>query len=393
MVRIVLGLILALCTTAVWAQRAVDPNDLALTITLEDMAVAPYEQEMVLLTIHGVYRRHITREKLEQPDFAGFNWMQMGQDHWYESELDGRTVKNMRRRMAIFPQKAGRLEIGPFVHHLTLLDENNNWFQHKIESAPLVLDVQPAPQTDAWWFPVRRLEITDRWSNAPDQLAEGEGVLRIITISALGASLDMIPPMPELRSPSAHIFPHPEKRLVDLTPRGPVSIAFWRWTIKPRDPPSAILEPIEFSFFDTVERKMRTARISAQRVAMADGAFLMPEPAEDSEPVSLRAGAMSLAMLAAFMFGLGPIIGAGRHLSFEAIGNWLHVQTLKRTLRNSARKGDLAALRRASQSLNRIAGPNAKRDKLIADLDSEIFGRPPQPHDLSDFYRSYLLTL
>jgi hypothetical protein len=110
--------------------QSVEASDLQLTVTVEPMPATPMRQEMILLTIHGIYKRHITLERLEQPDFAGFNWMQLGEDHWFESMLDGRPVKNMRRRMAIFPNEAGILDIAPFRHHLTLLDKDNKWFEH-----------------------------------------------------------------------------------------------------------------------------------------------------------------------------------------------------------------------------------------------------------------------
>ncbi len=93
-----------LCLPVAAQTLEVDPSDLTLTVTVETLAATPFRQEMVLLTIHGIYKRHITLEKLRQPDFSGFNWMQLGQDHWFESMLDGRPVKNMRRRMAIFPK-------------------------------------------------------------------------------------------------------------------------------------------------------------------------------------------------------------------------------------------------------------------------------------------------
>ena len=164
----------------------VDPKDLVLTVSVENVDVTPYQGEMILLTIHGVYRRHITLEHLIQPELSGFNWMQLGQDHWYETQIRGKTVKNFRRRMALFPEEAGELTIEPFVHHLTLTDEGDDWFEHDIHSEPLTINVNPAPPVDGWWFPVRRLEISDQWSNAPDQLNEGEGVLRVIKITATG---------------------------------------------------------------------------------------------------------------------------------------------------------------------------------------------------------------
>lgn len=260
-----------LTVTALHAQE-VAPDDVHLRVFLNDGMVTPYHQELVLLTIEGTYRRRIATEQIEQPPLTGFNWMQLGEDYWWDDRENGVQVKKFRRRMALFPDQVGELEIGPFTHHLNLFDENDDWFEYSEQSEPITLDVKPIPELaeGEWWLPLRSLEISDQWSNAPDQLDPGEGVLRVIRIEATGVSPEMIPPMPDMTSPSGGVFPHPEKRLVDLTPDGPVTLAFWRWTIQPLNGRSAVVEPIELAYFDTTTRRHEVATITANRVAFRD---------------------------------------------------------------------------------------------------------------------------
>lgn len=377
-----------------WAQtRSVDPSDLELTVTVEELPETLHRQEMVLVTIHGIYKRHITREKLIQPDLAGLNWMQLGQDHWFESMLDGRPVKNMRRRMAIFPDQTGVIEIGPFHHQLTLLDEDNKWFEHTISSAPISLNVSPELAGSDWWFPVRRLRVADDWSNAPDQLQEGAGVLRIVRISALGASPDMIPPMPELTSPSALIFAHPEKRLVDLTPYGPEAIAFWRWTVTPTNGHSAILEPFSFEYFDTESREMREVSISAQRVAFGD--VLGTEAARERPPVvqsRLRP------LLMAFIFGVAFVVALclflqGRFISISPARRWVAQQQLLRQLRQAQRRKDPVLFRRSAHALDRLYPESTLRQGLLAELDRDLFGKSSKPWDPGNLPKRFRSSL
>lgn len=280
-----------------WAQsRVVDPADVQLEISLTGTQdVVPYVGEMVLIEITGTYARHIALEHLEQPALEGFSWMQLGEDRWWDARENGRQVKKLRRRMALFPSRPGRLEIAPFRHVLQLIDEGDDWFEHVIVSQPLVLDVAPVPEGQGWWFPVRELQIEDNWSNAPDALAPGEGVMRILRVQALGVAPEALPPMPELRSPSGGVFAHPEKRLVELTPDGPQSIAFWRWTIQPVNGTSVILEPMEVSYFDTQARQSFTARISPTRVAYA--ARELPVARAANTPYRLRWGLWLIALL------------------------------------------------------------------------------------------------
>ena len=360
----------------VWAQTStVDPDDLTLSVTVEPLPDPLMRQEMVLITIHGIYKRHITLESLEQPDFEGFNWMQLGQDHWFESLLDGRPVKNMRRRMAVFPDETGTLEIGPFKHHLTLLDENNKWFEHTITSEPVTINVTPEPQSDDWWFPVRGLRVSDDWSNAPDQLSEGEGVLRVIRISALGASPDMIPPMPEMTSPSALIFAHPEKRLVDLTSRGPEAIAFWRWTVTPTNGHSAILEPITFSYFDTVAREMREVSISPQRIAYGD---VVGAPAPETEVPTGRnlPHPILLVIAGVFSFVIGMLsVMHGKAFSMTSFYGQVNRWKLLWQFRLAVWRNDKAAIRSLAHQIDRLYEPSVARRKLLLELDNQLFGR------------------
>lgn len=384
-------LILWLLLTASLAQAQaleVNPADVELTVTIENADVTPFQGEMVLLTIHGVYRRHITREKLIQPDLEGFNWMQLGQDHWYETQVRGKKVKNFKRRMALFPEQAGELTIGPFMHHLTLTDEGDDWFDHDIRSEPLTITVDTAPQVDGWWFPVRRLQISDDWSNAPDQLQEGEGVLRVIRITAVGASPDMIPPMPELTSPSAMIFPHPEQRLVELSSQGPVSIAFWRWTIRPGSSRSAILEPLTFDYFDTTTRQAHSATITAQRVAMDE--TNLPDPVPPPAPARQQPALMAGTGLIALLVGLSVLLLGQNFSGLARLHAIPAFNPLHRRLRRAARHGDLADIRRTAVAILQREDPCPQAADLLHQFDSAVFGSCELAPDASRFAREFL---
>lgn len=373
---------------------AVAPEDATLTVTVETASDNLYESEMVLLTIHGVYRRHITRETLVQPDLAGFSWLQLGEDRWFETTERGRPVKNLIRRMALYANRPGEIEIGAFTHRLTLLDEDLKWFEHDIRSGPVAVEVTPAPAPADTWFPVRRLQISDSWSNAPDQLTPGEGVLRIIRVEAQGASPDMLPPMPELRSPSALIFPHPEKRLVELSPDGPVAIAFWRWTIQPRNPPSAILEPLVIDYFDTEARAARSVEISAQRIAYGTLTGPLAGPGDDRAAAGPTGPAPAPGWLVAAMVAVGALGGLGALLVGqrpERLDRILRRHGLDpslRALRRAARRGDAGGARRAIVAAARARGRDPRDIGALRRLDEALFRRERARPDLAALGRA-----
>ena len=392
--RWLLSIILVLCPVVAQAQsRTVLPQELVLSIEVEESDHTPKVSEMILITINGIYRRHITREQIIQPDLEGFNWTQLGVDTWGEERLDGELVKTFKRRMAVYPNRAGPLTIGAFAHNLTLTDENDEWFEHKITSDPVTIEVAPAPEGRAWWFPVKSLKVSDQWSNAPDQLAPGEGVLRIIRIEALGVTPEMIPPMPELTSPSAAIFPHPDKRFVELSPQGPLSYAFWRWTIRPSNDTSTIVEPLSFEFFDTQARVDRTVTISAQRLAYGTVVpDATPAQVHGAYPASVRLPGWPYALLAGVVCALGAGFAlTGRRLSgVRALTRFPLFDPLARQLRQAARADDVADARRTAAAILRREGPSPPRQRLLSELDSSIFSTQQDRASLRNFAKSFL---
>jgi len=368
------------------------PEELEISVTLDDPYQTPFAREMVLITIRGIYRRHITRENLVQPEFEGFSWAQLGPDTWKDERLNGEKVKTLTRRMALYPDGPGTLTIGAFTHELTLTDEADEWFVHEIYSEPLTLKVAPQPVQSDWWFPVRSLRVSDQWSNAPDQLAQGEGVLRIVQLEALGVTPEMIPPMPELKSPSAMIFPHPEKRLVELTPDGPVTYAFWRWTIRPSNDTSTIVEPLNFDYFDTIAREPRSVTVSAQRVAYGS---VVPQANPVSLPQRPPAAALPGWTVAAlgFLVFVGGIcyLMLGRNLDRASLRQHFPVfDPLFRKLKRAAKNGDGKEVRRSAVAiLTRDGGVLARRN-LLTKLDHALFDPNGELPDLPLFARQFL---
>ncbi|NIZ09425.1 BatD family protein [Pseudooceanicola sp. HF7] len=367
----------------------VAPDELGLTVTLLEPGQAPYPREMIPILIRGVYRRHVTREALEQPDLEGFNWTQLGHDKWSEERLNGQTVKVMERRMALYPERAGELTIGPFTHHLTLTDAGDDWFDHDITSAPVTVSVKapPALPEGEWWFPAKRIEISDQWSNEPDRLQAGEGVLRVIRIKAVGVTPEMVPPMPELKSPSGMVFAHPEKRLIELTPEGPATYAFWRWTIRPGNAHSTIVEPLTFSYFDTDARVLREVTISAQRVAY-DASALPPVP-PPGHPVRLPGWPLWLVGALVLVLGLGLMLW-GQRLDLARVRRRFGLlDPMARRLRRAARAGQAAQVRRAAIALMRRDGSTAGDRGLLQRLDRALFAPRGAAPDLRAFARSF----
>lgn len=413
--RLALAALIALSLPPGAVVRAqIADGDIELEIALEDLDHVPYPGEMVMLTIRGRYRLPVTLEQLEQPDLAGLDWMQLGEDRWFNTVERGQTVLNLERRMALFAQRPGEVEIGAFTHNLNLLARDGRRFEHAARSNEVTLTVTESPHAAEGWFPVRGIEVSDAWSNPPERLPAGGAALRIVTLTVLGAEPELIPPMPEMTGAGAMIFPHPEKRLVGLSPDGPMTRVFWRWTVRPSGRSAGYLDPISFSYFDTGARETRTITLSAQRVAYpgavdgagpdtGDGADAPaggatgatgPGGAQPAEaPAPLRPTGAPAVPLGPLALGLGLVIGlaaAGGNLRRGA-GAGVTLRRLPPTagswaMRRAARRGDATAFWRHAHAMLTARGLSPPPE--LRALEAGLFGEDPLPPDLRPALRA-----
>jgi hypothetical protein len=370
-----IGIAIIAMFSAALAEDTVPPEDAYLEVSVAAMPRKPFEQEMVLLRVNGFYRGPISLEKLEQPDFTEFGWMNLGRDRWWDEMVGGRKLRRLERVIALFPKKPGRLEVGAFTHHLTLLGKDGKRFTHDIHSAPLVIETARKPQNIAWWFPARSVAVTDSWDRPPDTLAFGAVAIRTITLRAEGAAIEMLPPAPKMQGRGLIAFADPEERVVDLTPQGPIAQATWRWTVRILSPDTGPLETDKISWFDTSTAEQRTVEFAPQRVAL--GAAIAPPPVSASRMKA--AFALPAALVAGLLLGLAVLLPGWRLKRLPPIsGSLPNRKSL--ALRRAAARGDAAAAWRAARALGRKSET----------LDRAVFGNATAPADSGGAARAIL---
>lgn len=393
-----LALVLVFCVLPAHAQQGVNPGDIRVELVLEARDHVPLQGEMVLLSIQGTYRIPVIREKLHQPDLDGFDWMQLGEDRWYKEREDGFEVLKLERRMALFPQRAGPLEIPEFTHGLEMLGRNGRTVPVEHLSNTLSLEVAPRPDTNDWWFPVRGIEIEDNWSNQPEALEPGGAALRVIALTVDGTAPQRIPPMPEMTGAGAFIFPHPEHRIVALGPDGPRTRVFWRWTVRPQEGSAGYTNPIQLAWFDTEAQEAREISLSAQRIAYSDGpqeVLTQPGPVgtvatreSGSDWGSLVLPGLVLPLGGALGLCIGLALALQSHSPAWRLPAWLRKDPLRRDLQRAARSGNSMGVRNIAHAMADRDGREVPRDLFL--LDRKLFGDGKEQPDLKDVVRSVL---
>ncbi len=371
------------------AQEITDPFGGFAEVLVEPLPEAPYEQEMVLIKIRGIYAKKPARHKLVQPIILDAGWMQLGSDSWTDTMHAGKPVNSYERVMAIFPQKPGKIEIGAFEHRMTFHDLDGSWVERVLKSEPVVIEVQPKPATKGWWLPARGLKVTDSWDREPDQLGQAELAHRTVTIEALGVEPGHLPPAPDMRSPGIMSFSDPEERSHELTPAGPISRVTWRWTVRTITSTPAIIEEVSIPWFETTTRELREEVLKEQRVALA-GSEALERPPETLIRRS-EALAVPIGLIVGALAGLALLIPGLRFRTRRELTNLLErfrPDPLFAALRSAARKGDAAAVRSGVQRLlrrDREAGRGRVLEPAVIEaltaLDKSLFAQTPTPPD------------
>ncbi|RAP41922.1 hypothetical protein BYZ73_08200 [Rhodovulum viride] len=350
MVRL-LVLLLLIALPAHAQDRAQDRDAPRLELILDPRAVAPFEGEMVLATLRGIYRQVITREEVKLRPMTDFDWVRLGQDRWKEERIDGRPARVFERRIAFYPRRAGALRILPVAHALEVLGPDGGRKTVTVRSAPVALNVRPKPATGTdRWLPLRALEISDSWDVDPARLADGQGATRRVVLRAFGATPERMPPQPDLRQPWLIVFAPPEERDFQVTPEGPVATVVWTWHLRPVTGEPGVIPAITLPWFDTGDRTARSATIPAAPIGYASFSASAGPRARPVGPPGWAfwglAGLSALATAALATRGRSP---AGR-LAVRMGRRWRR-RALEIRLRRQVRAGDAVGARRNAARL------------------------------------------
>jgi hypothetical protein len=363
MVRLLAIVMLLLASTA--HAETVALEDARLEAIVETLPHKPFEQELIILVIRGVYAVPITLGKLAPPGLDDFGWMQLGRDLWFDEMIDGRKLRVFERRMALFAKKRGKLPLGAFTHRLTLLDKQGKRFEHEVRSSPVAVEVARKPENIGWWLPAQSVDVSDGWDISPESLTFGASAKRTITLKAKGAPPEMLPPAPRMEGKGLIAFPDPEDRSVELMPEGPVSTVTWRWTVRMLSPDAAPLETEPLEWFDTVSRTPQKITFAPQRVALASNLTATPV----AETNAWSATALPLGLLAGLLAGLAFILPGWRLKPWHDIilpFKPLVPRATANAIRAAARAQDAAAMWRAARRLDTPA---------THELSRTLFGR------------------
>ncbi|SHF18364.1 Oxygen tolerance [Loktanella atrilutea] len=323
--------------------------------------------EMIPLTIRAVYDLKVANEKLEILGTGSFDWIQTGPDDWHEEMIGGLSRIVMERHVAVWPKQSGMVTFGPVVHHLTVIDRQSRRQDMDVTAQPLALSVGAFPMDRGWHLAAEAVELTDELSADAGHLPDGATVIRKVTLRALGALPEQLPPRPVVSENWLITFAAPIQRDLFLTEDGPVAQVVWTWEFRPHTGEPGVLEGVTIPYFNATTRRLDSVEIPALPIAVAS--FF------DAQTLTGVIAGRQVWVLAGLALG-GLILGlavAALWLAPDATtAGWARLRRRwsplpRLRLWRARRRGDLLAERRAAQD----AGlPQAR----LAALDRRIYG-------------------
>jgi len=248
--------------------------DADLFLEVEATPVNPYIQSQVFYTLRLYTKVDISQARLNEPELADAVIERLGEDSNYNTQVNGVNYSVTERKYAIFPQKSGQLTIKPLVLTAEVLTSGrpsfNSFFNSqmsktkRIESKAITLDVKPAPASfnGKHWLSAEQLVLKQEWSGDIEQMKVGEPLTRTLTLVANGTTVGQLPELNAINT-NDQLKAYPDQPVLKEEKKVDGLLAFReeKCALIPSKAGSYTLAAIEIPWFNTISKKMETARI------------------------------------------------------------------------------------------------------------------------------------
>jgi len=324
--------------------------------------------EPLLLTYYLYTQVNVTDLQLKDaPQYAGF-WVEDLERPQTPPSGEGATLggESYRRfvvmRKLLFPTRAGALTLPAASFRIGIPAMGFFDTGGAVERAtkPLTIDVKPLPDEPGFSGAVGRFEA--RATLDRETVPLGEAALLRFRVSGSG-NLKWIDRAPEVKVEGARVYPPQVKSDLKATSSGIEGSRTWEFVVVPQTAGELQVPPLEFSYFDTRDDRLTSARTEALPLHVEGGTVAagMPPPVlptgaaatgalplrADLDPHSLHVPALGargvLLLIGAALLGHVAIWGSGR-----ARGVWRRRGRASPSSGRSAR-GALKDLQRAGR--------------------------------------------
>jgi hypothetical protein len=244
-----------------------------------------YVGQQVLYTVRLFYSGELDDGSLPNPDVAGADLHQLGNDINYEAMRNGRRYHVVERRYALTPRHAGALVIPPIEFQGELVDRSNpsdpggifnpgglfgNTTPITADSPPVRLDVQapPADWGKTSWLPARSLTLGLKGLPGDDKVTVGQPFNLRLSVDAQGLSGEALPPLSLPAIDGATVYPDQPSTATHDDGEWLSGHSERSFAIFPQHAGTLTLPAITLTWFDVQTGQKRVATIPAHSLTV-----------------------------------------------------------------------------------------------------------------------------
>ena len=181
------------------------PTSGGLTIEMIADKSSLYVQSQVVVTIRLMTDTYLSGLKIGNLEFNNMDVVveSLGTDSQYQTTVNGKEYLVWERRIALFPQQSGSLEIKPVQAEARLSVASRSLFDPfrtggqvvRLQSLGLSLEVLTVADSfnARHWLPSSGIQLSEDWQGDLNQLSAGVPVTRTITLMAEGLTSAQLP--------------------------------------------------------------------------------------------------------------------------------------------------------------------------------------------------------
>lgn len=277
---------------------------------------SPYVQQEMNMTLKIYDTGGLQVERIAPMVVDENSWIirPLGETTQESQVINGQNVRVIKVKLALFPQKSGKLQLPELAVDGYYLTKGNSPMQQifadnfgnlrisaldddwadifasknivSLRTKPQTIDVLPIPQEyDAgWWVPAESVELFSEWRPNPPQFKVGEAVTRNIILKAVGVVDSQLPNIDFKEN--SNLQQYPEKPVNEMRVENG-KIVSYRMISNVYIPTTAGQETvpeIKLKWFNTLTKQMQTVSLPALNIVVAPNPNMNASLVQDTAP-------------------------------------------------------------------------------------------------------------
>ncbi|MEP9368040.1 BatD family protein [Xanthobacter sp. VNH20] len=285
------------------AATAVDPAEARpLFVQVEPMGPAPYVQGEMPVAVRIYTSGPLLGGRLTPPEAVGATFTKIGDQRVFSKVVGRQRYRVIEQGYIMRPQRSGSIEIGPITLEAQLpgyragplpsdmarlLGRSTSvpmagpdpalGREVTLHSEPVSIEVKARPaEATGWFLPAQGVTLSSTWNPPLAQAKVGETLTRTLTLEAVGATPNQLPPLPIADADGVRQYEESSRSDQALINGKPGAVLTKTISVVPTRDGTVTLPGLEVGWWNTDTKKQETARLPAETFTVAASAQARP---------------------------------------------------------------------------------------------------------------------